>query len=338
MKTLKTFITPNLRPPVRGARLKEEASIRKLRDSNALGISNPAICIGPANDFVLKHLATLLSPNDPVIFLSLDAIQSQWNYSLINGELLINVGSRTLSPRSVYLRGAMVDSDDCRFKTIGEFFDIISAWRGKLLCRPCDQQANESKLYQSQFSLLRAIKKLKLSQVKVPATYLLKSSGNQSQKWNDILPRFTIVKSLSGIRSQVVDQDQFNKLNPSGPSDLPALFQEKIVGRNIRIHCFNGEFWPVEIIGGENTADYRYAKVDWKMLVHPMPQELKEFCLAVQGFERCPLMGMDFILDFAGVYWCLEANPGPGWAWYEKNTSFEVPLSHRILKFLMENN
>ncbi len=336
MNTLKTFITPDLRPPVRGARLKEESLKASSRASTKLGIINPALCIGPANDFVLKHLAAQLTPNDPIVFLSLDNILNQWNYSLVNGELRISIASQIITPRSVYLRGAMVESDDARFTAIGEFFDIISAWRGKLLCRPCDQQANESKLYQSQFSLRKAIDKFNLSHVKLPPTYLLKTKQNEAQTWSEFLPKSAIVKSLSGIRSQVVDQSQFYALNPSGPSDLPSLFQEKILGRNIRIHCFNGEFWPVEILGGENTADYRYASGGWTMREHPMPQELKDFCLEVQEIERCPLMGMDFILDSNGVYWCLEANPGPGWAWYEKNTSFEVPLSRRILQYLMD--
>ena len=49
-----------------------------------------------------------------------------------------------------------------------------------------------------------------------------------------------IVKSLSGVRSIVVDDKDFSLWDFSNLEHLPVLFQEKVEGYDLRVHVFKG--------------------------------------------------------------------------------------------------
>jgi hypothetical protein len=131
-----------------------------------------------------------------------------------------------------------------------------------------------------------------------------------------------IVKSLSGVRSDVLDNKEFDQWDKARLNDLPTLFQEVVSGEDIRIHklydALCGKRIPKTI-----TKNYRYHTRKSAILDYTPKGEIAAFCHAVSQIENNPLLGIDLMETPTGDIICFEANPGPGWSAYHENEADE---------------
>lgn len=95
----------------------------------------------------------------------------------------------------------------------------------------------------------------------------------------------------------------------------PVLFQERIVGPDVRIHVV-GERIFAELIDSPEL-DYRAARGNRFRQLEP-PSDIAVGCLALARECGKPFLGVDFKIDRAtGEWFFLEANPQPGYDYYD---------------------
>ena len=124
-----------------------------------------------------------------------------------------------------------------------------------------------------------------------------------------------IVKSLSGVRSIVVDENNYSNWDVTHINNLPVLFQEKVVGNDLRAHVIGKQIFCKKS-NFKEKVDYRYDANFFNLIdVKHLESDFVNFCLSVSQEEKNKLLGIDFIQHEAG-YVVLEANPSPGWSAY----------------------
>jgi RimK-like ATP-grasp domain len=182
---------------------------------------------------------------------------------------------------------------------------LVTSWAehssGLIINRPSAEATNQSKLYQSIF--------INDGGFRVPDSLI----SNDHDAILDFAARHgqVIYKSMSSVRSivQTLDTATLKDLGAMGP----ALFQQRVLGRNVRVHVIGGETVACAI--DTEGIDYRYA-----------PSEMKPFELTADVARRCValsrklglvLSGIDLILTPQGEYYCLEANPSPAFSCFD---------------------
>jgi RimK-like ATP-grasp domain len=139
-----------------------------------------------------------------------------------------------------------------------------------------------------------------------------------------------IVKPISGIRadSRLVSVAELENFHPQqGPIHL----QQFISGDDVRVHVV-GDQYQAELIECP-TVDYR---LDYELAQyfpnHQIPPDLAERLIkATKAFGLC-FAGWDFKRTAEGEYWCLEANPMPGYDGYDRRC--EGKISQLLIEFL----
>ncbi|WP_410614040.1 RimK family alpha-L-glutamate ligase [Amycolatopsis sp. lyj-109] len=104
---------------------------------------------------------------------------------------------------------------------------------------------------------------------------------------------------------------------------LPVLFQERIVGPDVRIHVVGDQSFG-ELIDSP-VLDYRTVRGvnDYRTLV--VPPEIAEGCARLTGHCRVPLLGVDFKIERAtGQWFFLEANSMPCFEGYDERAGGAV--------------
>ena len=145
-----------------------------------------------------------------------------------------------------------------------------------------------------------------------------------------------IYKSLSGIRSIV------RRLAPSQLSRLslldhgPAQFQAFIRGDDVRVHTVGDQVFATLI--HSESVDYRYARHegrDVSMEPTKLPSAVTDSCLRLARKLDLLLTGIDLKRTPAGDYFCFEANPSPGFLYYERHSGQQI--SRAIADLLYRN-
>eukprot|EP01132_Coremiostelium_polycephalum_P000162 gene162-216_t len=113
-----------------------------------------------------------------------------------------------------------------------------------------------------------------------------------------------ITKSISGVRSMVVNNDEFSTWNKEGLNALPTLFQKQVDGNDVRVHI-------------------------------TISQESVDFCLATSYLEHNPLIGIEFI-QLTDGYVFLESNPMPGWDYFFKKDASKEKVCCAIMATMSE--
>jgi len=323
LSQLNSFISAQYRPDVKGGRLDENhispftlsrSSKNKLMERTSL-----VLCFGPKKDKVLLNMEHAVLQEEQILFLYYEDIHQRWSFVQTNEEMYFLFKKNEhitykIKKSRLYIRGCQIDSSDPCWMRLGNFYNFVDMWPEKVVCAPQQQYYNESKLFQLSSSIKHACKNKK--SISIGNSYVYKGSAP--------LQYFTkgksyIVKSLSGIRSIVVDEQDYWKWDKNALKNLPVLFQEKKMGNDLRIHVVNKQLYGKISIHKEKV-DYRYdshfsALEDYQNI----SDELKQFCLEVSNYEQNNLVGIDFIKTAEG-YVVLEANPSPGWsAYYECN-------------------
>jgi hypothetical protein len=318
MSKLETFIGGDFRPDIHGGKLDKSHKTKFLFNEKDLSsdikieLCN-AICFGPKKDNVLLTIEHAIVREDNIFVFYYEDIHARWSYSCSNGDSFFIYKKNEeefykIRPKYLYIRGCYIDEKDTYWWILGLFFNFIDIWDGKILCPPKSQLSNESKLFQ----LNNSLKKSSENPISIGNSYVIK--GRKHLKFLDS-KKSHIVKSLSGIRSIVVDDDTYKNWNYNSINNIPVLFQEKAIGNDLRVHVLNKKTYS-KISSAKDNVDYRYDKNFYNLLdVESLDARLIDFCIAVSKEEENNMLGIDFIKTKHG-YVVLEANPSPGWSAY----------------------
>lgn len=320
MPKLESFIGESHRPEINGGRLDLNHQTKCYLDYSIMSydeIKVNAIAFGPKKDNVLLNLEYAIKREDEILVFYYEDIHKKWSFVETNTECYFLFKKNDseqfkVYPNCLYIRGCQVDVEDHYWILLGEFYNFVDSWDGKVVCAPNKQNNNESKLYQLNTSLLASCEKNK--NISIGKSYVIK--GHESYEQLPIGKSY-IVKSLSGIRSIVVDEKDFKNWNQSNINNLPVLFQEKVDGNDLRVHVVNGNVYG-KLSSGKEEVDYRYDSNFCTLQdFNDFTDELRQFCKNVTIYEDNPLMGIDFIKT-NNQYVVLEANPSPGWSAYHE--------------------
>jgi len=137
-----------------------------------------------------------------------------------------------------------------------------------------------------------------------------------------------VYKSLSCIRS-VAKQIIYGELQERQDPIAPALFQKKITGTNVRVHVVGLSTFACAI--HTDVLDYRYGP---RMIQEmTLPPHIHDKCLSLTRHLGLQLAGIDLIVTSAGEWYCLEANPNPGFSFYD--TSKDQPIARAVAELLL---
>ena len=190
---------------------------------------------------------------------------------------------------------------------------------------PSAMASNNSKPYQSRF--------IHAAGFRIPDTLVTTEVEAALEFWErhgDI-----IYKSVSGIRSIVSRLKDSDRTRLSDIANCPTQFQKYIPGNDWRVHVVGDDVFACEIIS--EADDYRYAGGSGNSVeIHAreLPQDVSDCCIRVTEALRLPLCGIDLRRTPTGDWYCFEANPSPGFSFYEAATS--QPIADAIARFLIQ--
>jgi hypothetical protein len=132
-----------------------------------------------------------------------------------------------------------------------------------------------------------------------------------------------VVKALSGVRAdaRLVSAGEFVAFDPaSGPVHL----QRYVEGDDVRVHVVADRVLALRIRSG--AVDYRRAG---NAVYEEIGLPADFAANLVHATAACGLgfAGWDFKLDAAGDFWCLEANPMPGYDLYDRKLGGRISES-----------
>lgn len=117
-------------------------------------------------------------------------------------------------------------------------------------------------------------------------------------------------------------------------SAAPMIVQREIIKRSdLRVTVVGKNAFTAEI----QSQDFEETKVDWRKGTrvdlahreHILPDMVVEKCVELTRLLGLRFAAIDLVLDNAGEYWFLEANPNGQWAWVE--TRVGLPISSAIV-------
>ena len=187
---------------------------------------------------------------------------------------------------------------------------------GLVVNRPLAGWENSSKLTQ--------LRLLSQAGFRVP-TSLVTTRPSDLMRFRSRVPDL-IYKSASAQRSIVEMLSDAALLRIPTLSYCPVLFQEAIVGSDIRVHVVGAEVCCVRI--ESNQVDYRYAasrggerhltKFEY------LPPELAKRCVTFAAVRGLNIAGFDFKIAESGEYYCLEMNPSPAFTFFDTCLGGEI--------------
>jgi glutathione synthase/RimK-type ligase-like ATP-grasp enzyme len=142
-----------------------------------------------------------------------------------------------------------------------------------------------------------------------------------------------IYKSVSGVRSIVrrFDARQAERLPLLRHG--PAQFQQRVRGADIRVHVVAERIFATRI--ETPSIDYRYAASDGQpinMQPTELPVDVERRCIALTKRLGLLFAGVDLKETPEGEYFCFEANPSPGFIFFERATG--QPISTALAYLL----
>jgi glutathione synthase/RimK-type ligase-like ATP-grasp enzyme len=143
-----------------------------------------------------------------------------------------------------------------------------------------------------------------------------------------------IYKSLSGVRSVVSQLRNSHDRRLDDVAACPTQFQQYIPGRDYRVHVVGEQTFATAITS--DADDYRYAALRDAaptLSAATIPDEVAERCVALSRSLGCAVTGVDLRLAPDGRWFCFEANPSPGFSYYQSHTG--QPIADAIAALLM---
>ena len=195
-----------------------------------------------------------------------------------------------------------------------------------LVVNPTDaMMSNNSKPYQS--FLCRE------KDILVPDTLVTTSAITAREFYNEH-DKKVIYKSISGTRSIVQQVQPADKSRMKKLFYCPTQFQQFIEGENLRVHVIDESTIATAI--GSTATDYRYAGSqvgESASLRHiELEASMQHKCVQFSRYLNLYFSGIDFKQDEKGDMYCFEANPMPGYSYYEDHTS--QPIAYTLATYL----
>lgn len=137
-----------------------------------------------------------------------------------------------------------------------------------------------------------------------------------------------IYKSASGVRSIVAELDAAGRARLAAVRHAPTLFQKRLNGTNVRVHVVGHDVFATEI--DSDTIDYRYAGRQGGSTVlraTQLPLDIEASCRRASAALGLLFSGLDLMLCDDGQVYCFEANPSPGYSYYESATGQPIAAS-----------
>jgi len=181
---------------------------------------------------------------------------------------------------------------------------LINTWAeyspATIINRPSAEGTNHSKLYQARL--------IADGGFRTPESLVT----NDRDRVLDFLAthRRVIYKSMSSVRSIV---RELSVTDLDGIELGPVLFQELIVGRQVRVHVIAERCFACEI--ASEHIDYRYAP--HSRTTCELPSAVASRCVALSRGLGLHLSGLDLIETNSGDWYCLEVNTNPGFSYYD---------------------
>ncbi|AUT01398.1 hypothetical protein CLI64_13895 [Nostoc sp. CENA543] len=143
----------------------------------------------------------------------------------------------------------------------------------------------------------------------------------------------TIVKPASGIRadSRLVTPEEFFDFHPS---QGPVHLQRYVAGADVRAHVV-GDQVHAEIINCPQI-DYRRSYQEAQYSPWELPDALNKQIIQATAAFGLQFAGWDFKVTEDEQYWCLEANPMPGYDGYDIRADGKITES--LLALLTQQN
>jgi hypothetical protein len=182
--------------------------------------------------------------------------------------------------------------------------------------RPSASITNLSKPYQQQ--------RIARAGFRVPQT-LLTTCPEEARDFYEKCRRRVIFKSVSARRSIVVRMASTDLERLEQVRTCPTQFQEWIPGVDVRVHVIGRRLFATEIC--TDAVDYRYAGRfghNRAMRATQLPPAVAERCLALTTELGLATAGIDLRRTPDGEYYCFEANPTPGYTFYQQYTGQRI--------------
>ncbi|MEP7253782.1 MAG: hypothetical protein ABI683_15420 [Ginsengibacter sp.] len=191
----------------------------------------------------------------------------------------------------------------------------------RVINRSEDMMSNNSKPYQMFLA--------KEAGLNIPDT-LVTTNKEMALDFYEEKQKDLIYKSISGTRSivQKLKEDDLPKLDKL--FFCPTQFQEFVEGQNMRVHVINEN--TIATLIDSKATDYRYAAAGGGE-----PAKLNHTELKAKDKLRCIefsrdlglfFSGLDFKENVDGMLTCFEANPMPGYSYYEQSAS--QPIAYTL--------
>src|SRR6185295_14739178 len=142
-----------------------------------------------------------------------------------------------------------------------------------------------------------------------------------------------VSKPCSGTRSETVLVDDALRERMELLRRTPSQFQEYIEGPDVRVHWLQGECFAVKI-RTSSGIDYRYGEGDNWFSPIEVPEQVAERCGDFCQRAKLAFSGVDFKLDHSGEWVALEANPMPGFDYYDR--WLDGAISKRLVTILAQ--
>lgn len=208
---------------------------------------------------------------------------------------------------------------------------LLVAWADlvpmTVLNRPAAMAANNSKPYQ--LAMLAALG------FDVPDT-LVTTDPEEALRFRERLGR-VIYKSVSGVRSIVSELRDVQLARLTDVASGPTQFQEHVPGEDVRVHVVGDEVYATAV--RSSADDYRYASrtgYSLELAATDLPCAVAQQCRAAAIAMQLPLVGIDIRHTPDGRWVCFEANPSPGFTFYEHATG--QPIADAIARLLIRSD
>jgi glutathione synthase/RimK-type ligase-like ATP-grasp enzyme len=142
-----------------------------------------------------------------------------------------------------------------------------------------------------------------------------------------------IYKSVSGVRSIVSRFTPGHRDRLALVAHCPTQFQAYVPGTDVRIHVVGNDAFCCSIVS--DGDDYRYAEGGGGIAhieVYDPPDEIVQRAIGVTADLGLLVSGIDLRRTPDGRWYCFEANPSPGFTYYESATG--LPIAAAIAALL----
>ncbi|KAB2489465.1 ATP-grasp domain-containing protein [Priestia endophytica] len=299
------------------------------------------LIINPANDFHCLHMIKRMKERS-IPFIELGS-PNQNDYSFIDDQLIYNNVSVTrfnaifYRNNSIFTPTSLSDTYiysfnkirllEANLDNVNSWISIISEKGGKVINPP---------IVRSKFLQIRNLLR---EGIPIPQTCIT----NSPKVIKEFVKRVkkVVYKPLSGgFYCRRVNQEFLDSIHTFIRE--PAIYQEEIIGSDIRVNLLNRKILSAHLIKKKNVdtldyrmdSDYKSGNTNYKQI--DLPPYVVEFCIKAADILNLVFTGIDLRVDSDGKYYLIECNSMPAYLDIELETG--TPITDYIIDYLYKGN